>query len=115
MKQLMSYQVELSDENDPKVGRFTIGLLLLVPEDRIATDIVTGGADLLAEDRQKIEEIINDNYKVKNGRQPLIEINEYLEEILPILENYLKNHAIELDSLTVDLFLDLYEKTKIKN
>ncbi|MBG9982294.1 hypothetical protein HZY86_04120 [Aerococcaceae bacterium DSM 111020] len=114
--QMISHEVELTDERNPMIGEFKIHFLLRVPRSHIATDIRTGFPYLMREDREQLEEMIDQHFiyyinEVVQGEaiRPLTFIDGFLEsleiKILELFATDLKN--LYLESTSVSIFTDI--------
>lgn len=111
----MIHTIDLSREARDLIGRFTINLIILAEKNHIATDIRTGFPQLMSQDRLLIDRYVNrqlihfKNKVIETNPRPLRLIDEFLIELEPSLQATVDNvQGIELDSLSVDIFVDAY-------
>lgn len=110
--QIITHDVELSDESNPMIGEFKIHFMLRAPRSHIATDIRTGFPNLIKQDREVLDSLVHDHFIyytnfVVNGEvmRPLTFIDEFLlsleSRILDIFADELKELFLESTSVTV--------------
>lgn len=111
----MIHSIDLSREARNLIGRFTINLILLTDKSHIATDIRTGFPQLMNQDRLLLDRYVNrqlihfKNKFTEADSRPLRLIDDFLIELEPRLQETIDTiQGIELDSLSVDIFVDAY-------
>ena len=110
--QIITHDVELSDESNPMIGEFKIHFMLRAPRSHIATDIRTGFPNLIKGDRDVLDSLVKDHFIyytnfVVNGEamRPLTFIDEFLlsleSRILDVFADELEELFLESTSVTV--------------
>lgn len=111
----MIHSVNLSREAREIIGQLTINLILLTDKTHLATDIRTGFPTLMSHDRLMLDRYLNRqliHFKAVQSqpvKRPLRFIDDFLIQVEPELCKMIETlNGIELDSLSVDVFVDAY-------
>lgn len=119
--QFIMHTIDLIEEFHPTIAELSLTLLLLVPVENIATDIISGFPSLMQQERDAINDYILDtminfqeNSAIQNLR-PLVYADKLVQEIEKDTKEYFHKHPrIELMSASVSIQTDIIQTLPIK-